>query len=30
MQWTYEIKGSHPQYKIPEAEGGNLNNKLSR
>ena len=30
MQWTYEIKGSHPQYKIPEVEGGNLNNKLSK
>lgn len=29
MQWTYEIRGSHPHYKIPEASGGRLNNKLS-
>lgn len=30
MQWTYEIRGSHPQYKIPEVQGGRLNNKLSK
>ena len=30
MQWTYEIKGSHPQYKIPEVGGGRISNKLSR
>jgi len=30
MQWTYEIRGSHPQYKIPEPGGGRLNNKLSK
>ena len=30
MQWTYEIRGSHPQYKIPQVEGGRLNNKLSK
>lgn len=30
MQWTYEIRGSHPQYKIPEVGGGRLNNKLSK
>lgn len=29
MQWTYEIRGSHPHYKIPEATGGRLNNRLS-
>uniref|UniRef100_A0A7S3IGE9 Uncharacterized protein n=1 Tax=Strombidium inclinatum TaxID=197538 RepID=A0A7S3IGE9_9SPIT len=29
MQWTYEIRGSHPQYKIPEAKGGRINNRLS-
>ena len=30
MQWTYEIRGSHPQYKIPSVEGGRLNNKLNK
>ena len=30
MQWTYEIRGSHPQYKIPEVGGGRINNKLSK
>jgi len=30
MQWTYEIRGSHPHYKIPEAKGGRLNNQLTR
>jgi len=30
MQWTYEIRGSHPQYKIPTVEGGRLNNKLTK
>ena len=29
MQWTYEIRGSHPQYKIPTVEGGRLKNKLN-
>ena len=31
MQWTYEIRGSHPQYKIPQPErGGRIANKLSK
>ena len=30
MQWTYEIRGSHPQYKIPEVGGGRIQNKLSK
>ena len=30
MQWTYEIRGSHPQYKIPEPGGGRIQNKLSK
>lgn len=30
MQWSYEIRGTHPQYKIPEAKGGRINNKLSK
>ena len=31
MQWTYEIRGSHPQYKIPTIQGGGrLDNKLSK
>jgi len=30
MQWTYEIRGSHPQYKIPQAQGGRIQNKLSK
>jgi len=30
MQWTYEIRGSHPQYKIPEVGGGRIANKLSK
>lgn len=30
MQWTYEIRGSHPQYKIPHASGGRIENKLSQ
>ena len=29
MQWTYEIKGSHPHYKVPEPkQGGRIANKL--
>jgi len=28
MQWSYEVRGSHPQYKIPEVKGGRfINNK---
>jgi len=30
MQWTYEIRGSHPHYKIPEAKGGRIANQLTR
>ena len=30
MQWTYEIRGSHPQYKIPQVLGGRIQNKLSK
>ena len=30
MQWTYEIRGSHPQYKIPQVGGGRIANKLSK
>jgi len=30
MQWTYEIKGSHPHYKIPEVGGGRIENRLSK
>ena len=30
MQWTYEIRGSHPHYKIPEVGTGRIENKLSR
>jgi hypothetical protein len=30
MQWTYEIRGSHPQYKIPQPSGGRIENKLSK
>eukprot|EP00826_Nyctotherus_ovalis_P038520 TRINITY_DN3612_c0_g1_i6.p1 TRINITY_DN3612_c0_g1~~TRINITY_DN3612_c0_g1_i6.p1 ORF type:complete len:1173 (+),score=401.21 TRINITY_DN3612_c0_g1_i6:253-3771(+) len=30
MQWTYEIRGSHPEYKIPKPTGGRLDNKLSK
>jgi predicted RNA binding protein YcfA (HicA-like mRNA interferase family) len=30
MQWTYEIRGSHPQYKIPEVGGGRIANRLSK
>ena len=30
MQWTYEIRGSHPQYKIPNVAGGRIENKLSK
>lgn len=30
MQWTYEIRGSHPQYRIPEVGGGRIANKLSK
>jgi hypothetical protein len=30
MQWTYEIRGSHPHYRIPEVGGGRIANKLSR
>ena len=30
MQWTYEIRGSHPHYKIPEVGGGRIANKLSK
>jgi hypothetical protein len=29
MQWTYEIRGSHPHYKIPEVGTGRIANKLS-
>ena len=29
MQWTYEIKGSHPHYRVPEPKlGGRIANKL--
>jgi hypothetical protein len=28
MQWSYEVRGSHPQYKIPEVKGGKyINNR---
>jgi hypothetical protein len=27
---TYEIRGSHPQYKIPEPTGGRIENKLPK
>ena len=30
MQWTYEIRGSHPHYKIPSVQGGRIENKLSK
>lgn len=30
MQWTYEIRGTHPQYKIPTVQGGRIENKLSK
>lgn len=30
MQWTYEIRGSHPHYKIPEVGTGRIENRLSR
>lgn len=31
MQWSYELRGSHPQYKIPEVKGGRfINNRLSK
>jgi len=30
MQWTYEIRGSHPEYKIPKPGGGRLDNKLAK
>ena len=30
MQWTYEIRGSHPHYKIPEVGTGRIANKLSK
>lgn len=31
MQWSYELRGSHPQYKIPEVKGGRfVNNRLSK
>lgn len=30
MQWTYEIRGSHPQYKIPEVGGGRIDRRLSK
>ena len=30
MQWTDEIRGSHPRYKIPEVGGGRIQNKLSK
>lgn len=29
MQWSYELRGSHPHYKIPDIQGHRLNNKLS-
>jgi len=28
MYWSYEIKGTHPHYKIPAPKGGRLDNKL--
>ena len=28
MQWSYELRGSHPHYKIPDIGAGRLNNKL--
>lgn len=30
MQWTYEVRGSHPHYRIPEVGGGRIENKLSK
>eukprot|EP01022_Parablepharisma_sp_SALTPOND_P034835 TRINITY_DN931_c0_g1_i1.p1 TRINITY_DN931_c0_g1~~TRINITY_DN931_c0_g1_i1.p1 ORF type:complete len:1690 (-),score=186.44 TRINITY_DN931_c0_g1_i1:61-5130(-) len=30
MQWTYKIKGSHPEYKVPKPGGGRLDNKLNK
>jgi len=30
MQWTYEIRGSHPEYKVPKPAGGRLDNKLNK
>jgi len=31
MQWSYEVRGSHPQYKIPEVQAGKfIHNKLSK
>ena len=30
MQWTYEIRGSHPHYKVPEVGGGRIANRLSK
>ena len=30
MQWSYELRGSHPHYKIPDIKGSRLNNKLSQ
>ncbi len=27
---TYEIRGSHPEYKIPKPGGGRLDNKLTK
>lgn len=30
MQWTYEIKGSHPHYQIPQVQGGRIENRLSK
>ena len=30
IQWTCEIQGSHPQYKIPQFGGGQIANELSK
>ena len=30
MQWSYAIKGTHPQYKKPDVGGGGVDNRLSR
>jgi hypothetical protein len=30
MQWTYEIRGSHPHYQIPKVQGGRIENRLSK
>ena len=30
MQWTYAMKGSHPEYRIPKPGGGRLDNKITK